>query len=303
MPYKIFIAKAPKEIDEVFKVRHRVFAKEEGLLADAGEERIFDRYDAYPNTTNLAVSEAGDVIGGMRVTVDSDIGIPADHYFDFRQYLPEGSRPMHCGMFCVEKAHRHHKVSLGLLYMASYFAISNNVTHIVAPINPMIGAMLMRIGFQKVADQFVDQSTGVPMVPLIADMANMNDAFTHFVQANQIQDFIHQYERVFFKDGEYVIKAGDTDNCAYVIIEGKAKVLSPKSGKEIGQLGQGDVFGELALLTNMPRSTSIIAQDGLQVMSLSQSVFSEQLIKRPERVKKLLEMMGARTHKLIQALE
>ena len=70
-----------------------------------------------------------------------------------------------------------------------------------------------------------------------------------------------------YKNGDYVIKEGDSGNVFYFIEEGKAiatKVIDGKE-KEVKSYEPGEYFGELALLRNEPRAANIIAKVNIQL--------------------------------------
>ncbi|MDX1398112.1 MAG: GNAT family N-acyltransferase, partial [Oceanospirillum sp.] len=146
MPIKISLADEPQEIDAVLKLRHTVFSEEEELFSATSDLRVMDRFDTFSTSKNLIAVSDGAVIGSMRLTLDSEAGIPADEYYDFRRLLPEDARILNCGMYCVTKPFRGAKIAIGLNLMASYFGVSNDVTHVVAPINPVIAKLVGRIG-------------------------------------------------------------------------------------------------------------------------------------------------------------
>ena len=56
-----------------------------------------------------------------------------------------------------------------------------------------------------------------------------------------------------------IVRAGDTANTFYLILDGSAVVRPP--GKRAVNLGIGDFFGELALLADAPRSATVAAKD------------------------------------------
>lgn len=303
MPTNIFIAKKPTEIDSVFLVRHKVFCEEEGLLTPNKDKRLIDRYDAMPSTKNLVVEIDNKIIGSMRLTLDSEIGLPADKHYNFRDILPNDAHLLHTGMFCVSQEFRNPRLTSDLLSMCCYYGISKGATHVVAPINPQIANLLKRIGFEVVGEEFIDPTLNTPMLPLVLDAENLKDYFINFVNKNKLQDFIGDYERSFYKKDEFIITAGEKGKYAYLIIEGVADVTLPNSSKKIAQLEEGEVFGELALLTDEVRSTNVIAQTNVQVMKLSKEIFVKYFFNEPRQAQKLLKLMGERTQDLIKKLE
>ena len=63
----------------------------------------------------------------------------------------------------------------------------------------------------------------------------------------------------------------ESDNQAYFIEEWTVQVV--KSSEVIATLGVGDLFGEIALITNDPRSATIRAVTKVQVLSLHRDDF------------------------------
>jgi CRP-like cAMP-binding protein len=117
----------------------------------------------------------------------------------------------------------------------------------------------------------------------------------------------------YFKAGDFVFKYGDLADCSFTILKGSASVHLPirvdefRSMKsltiefqedlpsedqqeheekrprvefrEVRTLHSGDTFGELALITNKPRSATLMAQTELILSRLSKEEFSQVLLK------------------------
>ena len=65
---------------------------------------------------------------------------------------------------------------------------------------------------------------------------------------------------------------------AYFIIEGKVKVvgLSPHFKEVIlGELGEGEIFGEMALIDEKPRSASVVTITPCKVAFINKKTFNE----------------------------
>ncbi|MBM3515943.1 MAG: cyclic nucleotide-binding domain-containing protein [Alphaproteobacteria bacterium] len=82
-------------------------------------------------------------------------------------------------------------------------------------------------------------------------------------------------ERVTYDQGQYVFRQGAPGDKAYVILDGKADVVLDTGAGEtvVAHLNRHQVFGEMALLSSMPRTTSIRAAAPLTMLALSQDVF------------------------------
>jgi voltage-gated potassium channel len=60
----------------------------------------------------------------------------------------------------------------------------------------------------------------------------------------------------------------------YFIVRGAVEVISP-DGHVLDVLGEGDYFGEIALLEDRPRNASVRAVDYCDLYRLSRDVFNE----------------------------
>nr|WP_249209299.1 ATP-binding cassette domain-containing protein [Magnetospirillum sulfuroxidans] len=74
-----------------------------------------------------------------------------------------------------------------------------------------------------------------------------------------------------FAEGQYVFHQGDPGDHFYLIARGCVQVVVPTANGEqvVNTLRDGDFFGELALLRNVPRSASIVAWADTWCLSLS----------------------------------
>ena len=323
---KIAIAKTAQQIDEVLKLRYHSLTGDSAVFnqeaASGAQQRLIDRFDTFPDTTHLIATDKSEVIGSLRLTIDSDVGMPSDSWIDLKNTLPAESKLMCCDLHCIKPSVTKGESSLaqsihttmGMLLVASYFALSENVTHIVALAGAELADRLKFIGFHTA----ICESTGIEqlesfkaigansmastqtLVPLVLDIQkDLDDSFVQFSQQNEIQDLIHAYGCALYQPGEVILRAGAAGNCAFVIGEGEVDVRHPGSDKVIDTMGAGEVFGELALLTNQVRSADIIARTEVRAMILEKSVFVDYLLEQPKAALKVLESMGHRMKHLI----
>ncbi|MBZ4422980.1 cyclic nucleotide-binding domain-containing protein [Myxococcus sp. RHSTA-1-4] len=82
----------------------------------------------------------------------------------------------------------------------------------------------------------------------------------------------------FLQAGEVVVKEGDPGRSMFVVLEGRVAVARKSEGGEpkvVGQLGAGEFFGELALLTGTARTATVVAVEDAVVLELSPSASRE----------------------------
>jgi CRP/FNR family cyclic AMP-dependent transcriptional regulator len=68
-------------------------------------------------------------------------------------------------------------------------------------------------------------------------------------------------------EGQILMKEGDYSTELIGIEEGTADVL--RDGNKIASLGEGDVIGEMGLLSREPRNASVIATSPMRVLKLT----------------------------------
>ncbi|HHZ87860.1 MAG TPA: Crp/Fnr family transcriptional regulator [Chromatiaceae bacterium] len=94
-----------------------------------------------------------------------------------------------------------------------------------------------------------------------------------------------------------LINEGDDSDALYVIFSGQLKVfLSDEQGREIvlNQMGEGEYFGELALLDDTPRSASVMVVEACKVAIISRAVFDKVLDEHVGMARKLLAGLSKR---------
>lgn len=82
-------------------------------------------------------------------------------------------------------------------------------------------------------------------------------------------------ETVSFSKGDYLFHQGDSADCLYVIVEGRASVLIANGAtqRKVRVCGANEVVGELALISDQPRTASVRANSELCVLRLGRDVF------------------------------
>lgn len=94
-----------------------------------------------------------------------------------------------------------------------------------------------------------DVMTLLNQVPLFAGLG--------FHEQNLIHNHCHN---VVYPEKEIVIEQGEHGDCLYIIIEGHVLISRKKTSKKwerINTLGPGEVFGEIAVLRDIPRTARV----------------------------------------------
>ena len=117
---------------------------------------------------------------------------------------------------------------------------------------------------------------------------------------NEIVELL-QYKS--FRPGEMICHAGEIGAEMYIIISGRVKVvvITP-DGEEniIAELGGGDYFGEMALLTGEPRSASVVTTEPAEMFTLNKADFDDIIERYPSIALSMGRVMSQRLYNLLQ---
>jgi hypothetical protein len=107
-------------------------------------------------------------------------------------------------------------------------------------------------------------------------------------------------EPVHAAPGETVFTKGAFGDSLYVIVAGRVRVHD--DAYTLNELGEGDVFGEMALLDPEPRVASVTALEDTQLLRLDQASFQELLEERSEIARSIIKVLTRRLRARIQDL-
>jgi CRP/FNR family transcriptional regulator/CRP/FNR family cyclic AMP-dependent transcriptional regulator len=109
-----------------------------------------------------------------------------------------------------------------------------------------------------------------------------------------------------YRRGETIVQQGQPGDAFYVIVRGRVAVaIVAPDGREVvlNTLGEGEHFGEMALLDDAPRSASVIAQEKSDLAILSRAVFLDLLKTNFVLTRALLTAFSARLRRANATIE
>lgn len=117
-------------------------------------------------------------------------------------------------------------------------------------------------------------------------------------------DYIPLVER--YRDGAVIITEGIVSNNAYVVLSGNVKVIKTIKDQQVAvaTLEKGDVFGEMGLIGEAPRTATIIADGEATLGMINKKTFVNLLEQIPDEfrcvIKAIVNRLSATTEKLAQ---
>ena len=100
-----------------------------------------------------------------------------------------------------------------------------------------------------------------------------------------------------FAAGDLIVEEGQTGNGLYVIVSGNVEAVKgygTENARVVNKLAVGEVFGEMALLGEWPRTATVKAVTAVECLGIDRWVFLSQLERDPQVSIKMLQILAQR---------
>ncbi len=165
--------------------------------------------------------------------------------------------------------------------------------------------VLYRSDFDDLVNRYPAISVGLSK-ELSERLAEMDRRFTEShlrglkllagLSSAQLQDISHRLKPARFRQAETIIQEGQPGDEMYFIESGQVRVLRTHGAQilVLAEMGAGDLFGEMALLTGKPRSATVTALTDVNLWVLGQSDFDELVTSYPTLALALSRLLSDR---------
>jgi CRP-like cAMP-binding protein len=100
-----------------------------------------------------------------------------------------------------------------------------------------------------------------------------------------------------FKEGKELAREGAAGREFFVIVDGTAEVT--RGPRKLRMLSDGDFFGEISLITKLPRTATVTTVSPLRALVITDRSFRRMLDDSPSIQRKVLEALGERLDTVI----
>src|SRR3954454_20799610 len=113
---------------------------------------------------------------------------------------------------------------------------------------------------------------------------------------DQLAEVARQADEIDVEAGKRLVSAGRFGYEFFVIENGSAEVV--RGDEHIADLGPGDFFGEMAILSDTVRSADVVASSPMTAMVMTDSQFRALAHRMPDVADKIREACRTRTREL-----
>jgi HEAT repeat protein len=107
-----------------------------------------------------------------------------------------------------------------------------------------------------------------------------------------LQPIAEVAEEHLFAEGELIAAEGEPGETTYVIVEGDVDVVA--DGRTLAVRGNGDVIGEMSVISSRPRVASLRAKSDVRVLEIRKPAFEAILRERPDTALALMRVLCER---------
>ena len=108
----------------------------------------------------------------------------------------------------------------------------------------------------------------------------------------ELEEIAHLADEIDLRQGKEMTHQGSPGREFFVLLEGEAEVT--KDGRVINELSGGDFFGEIALVSDSPRTATVTATSPVRALVITDRSFRRLLKDQPELQSKVLAALAAR---------
>ena len=95
-----------------------------------------------------------------------------------------------------------------------------------------------------------------------------------------------------FLPDEYIFQQGDKGNEAYLLLDGRVAI--EVNGKKVSEISEMEIFGEMSLILNKPRTASVKVLKPSIILPIDEKILSDLLEKSPPIIKSMVKQLSYR---------
>jgi voltage-gated potassium channel len=108
----------------------------------------------------------------------------------------------------------------------------------------------------------------------------------------ELAELARQTDELAIGEGRVLAREGQSGREFFVLVDGTVRIT--KNKRKVADLGPGEWFGEIALITRGPRTATVTASSPVRVLVLTDRAFRQVVQRVPSIALKVLASVGER---------
>lgn len=300
MAIYIRIAKTARELADVYRVRALARAELEPGLGQASPSELVDSFDTFSSTCNFLIQEDSAPIGCLRLMEVADGRFSFQSAPAFAQIEPH-LKGNSLALDYVELRRNwrpRNGILLATLKNVLQFMRVRKAEHLLAMVGIEYIGLFSQVGFSTIGPPIVNEETRRHMVPMYGAMSDFSAPFAEWARSPWFDALGDNLQRCIYQSGEAIFLESEPAEAAYLVMRGSVCVTTRnQAGQEVllDILGPGEVFGELSLLDESPRSATVRAwSQECDVLVMDRAMFRNTVLSSPIRCEEIMKFLAQR---------
>jgi len=130
------------------------------------------------------------------------------------------------------------------------------------------------------------------------DLLRRIPLFSH-IEPSKLKLLAFASERLTFRKGAELCRQGDAGDSAYIIIEGSVGIVvsTPNGDARVAEARENDIVGEIAILCDVPRTATVVADRDVEVLKISKELFFRMVEEFPRMAVEIMRELATRLEK------
>lgn len=125
------------------------------------------------------------------------------------------------------------------------------------------------------------------------------------LSAEEFREVVSNLSLRHYEEDTIIVLEGDPGDSMFIVVRGEVRVLTKNAQQKevvLANLGEGEFFGEVSLLTGRPRTATILTNVDSELLELTQTDYEKIAVKYPHVKAVLQEFHQQRAYKTIEAM-
>ncbi len=261
--------------------------------------KVIDHYDIYPTTQNVVAYSGGKAVACARLVEYAPGNNLLNLSFDFGESASKlkGSCAYLDMMAMLKEISGNDAVLFQLIRMALSHLAFKGIENALFVCPDRLMEVVRRIGFKPIADAFDCEVFDSRATPVTIEIREFYKSWLSNMKDQELIRFQQAFYYSIFDPGEVMAVEGERGSTAYLIEDGEVEVLIRFSGENllpISTMHKGQMIGEVAMVTNEPRTASLITKSTTTCLSFDRADFMKLMYEEPHRSLDMFKIFSKR---------